>query len=445
MLREGVPLPLIPRYFDLLVLLVERRQAVVTRRDIFDEVWRDVIVSDGALTQAIRTLRRTLGDDSREPVYIRTASRHGYSFVFPDVVEAEEAIEDSFPSHPERRDHPSHPATAEGDGPQPDVAGLTNQLVGRTPDRLPLEDRRDLAQQLHAIGTERALGLITAIPGHADALALMRDTRWDVPGAGPVPLWGQPEGVAAARRLISWRAHEALRITRRRWAQAAGGAAAAGAGAGLIGGALLALAPGSPTPPTAIVVLMALGAAAGFTGAAGVAAGIASAEAVARSQRFLAIVIGGTLGGLAIGLALQTMVGWTLASVFGLPIALGGPVEGLLLGGAVAAGYAWATVRPEGGIAAPSGAERWRTAATCALGGALAGTALSLAGRPLVGGIIHGVAQAFQGSQVSLAPLGAWIGEPAFGPVTQTLVAAAEGGLFGLGLAWGLTQRPGRN
>ena len=32
-------------------------------------------------------------------------------------------------------------------------------------------------------------------PAHAEALALMRDTRWDVPGAGPVPLLTQPEGV----------------------------------------------------------------------------------------------------------------------------------------------------------------------------------------------------------------------------------------------------------
>jgi hypothetical protein len=152
--------------------------------------------------------------------------------------------------------------------------------------------------------------------------------------------------------------------------------------------------------------------------------------------------MGGAMGGLAIGLVLQAVVGWTLASVFGLSIALGGPLEGLLIGGGVAAGYAWATVRPTGGMAAPSGADRWRTAVTSALGGALAGTALSLAGRPLVGGIIHAVAQVFQGSQVSLAPLGAWIGEPAFGPLTRTIVAAAEGALFGFGLAWGLTRRP---
>src|SRR5206468_3869699 len=82
---------LIPRYFDLLVFLIERRHEAVHRRDIFDRVWSDVIVSESALGQAIRTIRRTLGDDSREPRFIRTVSRHGYQFVFPDVVEEEDS------------------------------------------------------------------------------------------------------------------------------------------------------------------------------------------------------------------------------------------------------------------------------------------------------------------------------------------------------------------
>ena len=89
--RNGRALPLIPRYFDLLVLLIERRPTAVSRTEIFDRVWTDVVVSDGALSQAIRTLRRTLGDDSREPIFIRTVSRHGYSFQFTDVFEESDA------------------------------------------------------------------------------------------------------------------------------------------------------------------------------------------------------------------------------------------------------------------------------------------------------------------------------------------------------------------
>lgn len=81
LVRGGREQPLIPRYFDLLVFLIERRHEAVHRRDIFDRVWNDVVVSDSALSQAIRTIRRVLGDDSREPRFIRTVSRHGYRFV----------------------------------------------------------------------------------------------------------------------------------------------------------------------------------------------------------------------------------------------------------------------------------------------------------------------------------------------------------------------------
>ena len=87
LVREGREVPLIPRYFDLLLLLIERRQVAVERREIFDRVWSDVTVSESALSQAVRTLRRTLDDDPREPRFIRTVSRHGYQFVFPEVIE----------------------------------------------------------------------------------------------------------------------------------------------------------------------------------------------------------------------------------------------------------------------------------------------------------------------------------------------------------------------
>src|SRR5947207_2605143 len=90
LVQGGRERPLIPRYFDLLVFLVERRHEAVHRREIFDRVWTDVIVSDGALSQAIRTIRRALADDPREPRFIRTVSRHGYRFVYPDVIEEDD-------------------------------------------------------------------------------------------------------------------------------------------------------------------------------------------------------------------------------------------------------------------------------------------------------------------------------------------------------------------
>src|SRR5882762_8937736 len=88
--RAGREVPLIPRYFDLLVLLIDRRREAVHRQDILESVWSDVVVSDGALSQAVRTLRRALGDTAREPLFIRTMSRHGYRFIHADVVEEQD-------------------------------------------------------------------------------------------------------------------------------------------------------------------------------------------------------------------------------------------------------------------------------------------------------------------------------------------------------------------
>jgi hypothetical protein len=72
----------------------------------------------------------------------------------------------------------------------------------------------------------------------------------------------------------------------------------------------------------------------------------------------------------------------------------------------------------------------------------LATLSLAAAGRPLVGGTIHMIAQASRGSQAALTPLGQLVGEPDFGPLSQSIIGFAEGTLFGLGLAFGLTKRP---
>ena len=57
-----------------------------------------------------------------------------------------------------------------------------------------------------------------------------------------------------------------------------------------------------------------------------------------------------------------------------------------------------------------------------------------------MGGTIHALAQASAGATISLAPLGALLGEPSFGPLTRALVAAFEGAFFGVGLAGGSRQ-----
>ena len=71
------------RYLDALTLLVRERGRLVTKDRFLDEVWRGVPVTDEALTQCIRTLRKQLGDDASAPRFIETVPKHGYRFIAP--------------------------------------------------------------------------------------------------------------------------------------------------------------------------------------------------------------------------------------------------------------------------------------------------------------------------------------------------------------------------
>lgn len=79
--RDGEAVELGSRYFDALVLLVREDGALVSKDRFMDEVWAGVPVTDEALTQCIRTLRRALDDDASNPRYIQTVPKHGYRFV----------------------------------------------------------------------------------------------------------------------------------------------------------------------------------------------------------------------------------------------------------------------------------------------------------------------------------------------------------------------------
>lgn len=69
------------RYLDALALLVSEQGRLVSKDRFLEEVWRGVPVTDEALTQCIRTLRRQLGDDAVRPRFIETVPKHGYRFI----------------------------------------------------------------------------------------------------------------------------------------------------------------------------------------------------------------------------------------------------------------------------------------------------------------------------------------------------------------------------
>lgn len=436
--RNGLEQPLIPRYFDLLLFLVQHRGEAVHRRDIFDAVWSDVIVSDSALSQAIRTIRRTLGDDSREPRFVRTVSRHGYQFVAVDVVEEDDGGQVSGAAV----DAPIPPDDRVGAPPEPDpyVPLLARiRSVAATP--ADEEEQLDAAERLHALGTAEALRRLGSEDGHARARALLRDTRWDAPASGAVPILGAPGAMAATAHIVRLRLARAARLVARRWATGAAGGGFSGAFAGCLGALMLTLAPGSTAPVSVIPVLATIGAILGALAGAGVGAGLSTAEATMRSNRRLGLWLFGALGGGLVGLLTQWLVQWSLAVLVGIEPAVGGALDGLVLGGAAGVGYGLTTGDAHEGLATPRGRRRLVAVSLTGAACALAALGLSLAGRPLVGGTIHAIASASGGAQAMLTPLANLMGETHFGPITAAMVAMGEGAAFGLGIAAGLTRR----
>lgn len=78
---DDAPVELNARYLDALGLLVGEAGKLVSKDRFLDEVWRGVPVTDEALTQCIKTLRRQLGDDAGNPRFIETVPKHGYRFI----------------------------------------------------------------------------------------------------------------------------------------------------------------------------------------------------------------------------------------------------------------------------------------------------------------------------------------------------------------------------
>jgi TolB-like protein/DNA-binding winged helix-turn-helix (wHTH) protein len=79
--REGLVVKLEPRAMRLLLCLADRGGRVISVQELLDEVWGDVIVTSDSVYQAVAALRRTLGDDSKDPRYIATLPRRGYRLV----------------------------------------------------------------------------------------------------------------------------------------------------------------------------------------------------------------------------------------------------------------------------------------------------------------------------------------------------------------------------
>jgi TolB-like protein/predicted ATPase len=79
--RGGALVALEPQVFDLLVYLVQNRDRVVSKDNLFQSVWGGRIVSESALTSRITAVRKAIGDNGRAQRLIRTMPRKGLRFI----------------------------------------------------------------------------------------------------------------------------------------------------------------------------------------------------------------------------------------------------------------------------------------------------------------------------------------------------------------------------
>src|SRR3954451_13130957 len=80
-LKDGEPVALEPKAFQVLLYLLQQRGRLITKDELLDAVWADSFVTQNALTRVIAQLRRALGDTSQNSRYIETVPTRGYRFI----------------------------------------------------------------------------------------------------------------------------------------------------------------------------------------------------------------------------------------------------------------------------------------------------------------------------------------------------------------------------
>ena len=79
--NDGEAVDLEPKVFDLLTYLIANREKLVTREELFKNLWSGQIVSDTSLSNQIKAARRAIGDDGKSQSLIKTVHGRGYQFI----------------------------------------------------------------------------------------------------------------------------------------------------------------------------------------------------------------------------------------------------------------------------------------------------------------------------------------------------------------------------
>ena len=80
LLHRGRDVHLSPKAFELLKALVESYPRALSKAELHERLWHGIFVSEGNLALLMTEIRTALGDDARDPRYIRTLHGFGYAF-----------------------------------------------------------------------------------------------------------------------------------------------------------------------------------------------------------------------------------------------------------------------------------------------------------------------------------------------------------------------------
>lgn len=97
LLRNGEPIPLSPKVYATLAMLIERHGHLVKKDELINRVWPDTFVEEAAVSKCMWALRHALGEDSKRPRFIQTFPKRGYKFV-AEVSEINEHVRIHAPS-----------------------------------------------------------------------------------------------------------------------------------------------------------------------------------------------------------------------------------------------------------------------------------------------------------------------------------------------------------
>ena len=81
LIRKGESIGVEPKVFDLLRYLIEHRERMISRQELFEKLWPGQIVSDTSLSNQVKAARKAVDDNGKTQSIIRTVHGRGYQFV----------------------------------------------------------------------------------------------------------------------------------------------------------------------------------------------------------------------------------------------------------------------------------------------------------------------------------------------------------------------------